>query len=843
MMSDAKQVFISYSRRDGNAQAERLERELRAKGFRVWRDVRDIDPVKDFTADIERGIQDSDFIIVCVTKDTQRPDSFVRREIYYASLWKKPILITRFEDVIPSISIVTNEWIDFFKGEDKAFSRLGTILEGDANEFRQQTASGDPFQPYLEMFYKRVVGFLERAVIKLIDLSSEATPDAVNASLHRKDMIDLFFEAQGIGGELPSEPKPFHTFAEAFEHYEGRVLLLGEPGAGKTITLFATARDAAARRLNDPTAPLPLLGLISSWDAKQQIPLADWLVSGYPELDSASIKQVIAEGKALLLLDGLDELGGEHPFDPEKPGGEKYDPRKQFMAQVPINNAVIVTCRVKDYDEIGEKISLRGALTLRPLTEMQMQLYLTEQSELWEAVQADDTLRKMLNTPLLLSIFAFAYADMTTEERQQLIDLSKSPGDLRDKIFETYVQKRYEWEIRNIKRRGEKISFSLPDIYNVLGGLAFYDINDNANNVIIIDNLPSSVYRKDNGIYTKEIFTQLVVSLRLFSPQSNQVLRFSHLLLRDYFGFTYAMKELLSYSPYNVVSLGIAANVLGKLQDQRAVEPLLDVLASRRERDGFLRSMAALALSELGDTRAIEVLAMNMFDEDAILRTNVMLSLGKFNDLRVFEFLIQGLDDEDSNVRLAATNGLRKLGDMRVAKEFVKLIRDDSVSFVKESASIGLGELGNQEVVEELLEMLQADNIDIRKYAAMALGGIGNKRAVLQLISLFSSENDYKIRATIADALRRIGDVRASDCMLVALRDEAPGLRFIAALAFTEWKDPRAVEPLIDLLSDNTQMIVGPINNFAAKALENIATIEALEAVQKWREERGKQNE
>ena len=85
-MSNPKHVFISYSRRDGNTLPERLEKALRDRGFNIWRDIRDLDPAKDFTADIEQGIEAASHVVVCVTADSKREDSFVRREIQYALL-------------------------------------------------------------------------------------------------------------------------------------------------------------------------------------------------------------------------------------------------------------------------------------------------------------------------------------------------------------------------------------------------------------------------------------------------------------------------------------------------------------------------------------------------------------------------------------------------------------------------------------------------------------------------------------------------------------------------------------------------------------------------------------
>src|SRR5262245_24305173 len=110
---EAGHIFISYSRQDGNEYAENLESALQSRGLSTWRDTRNIDPTQDFTAQIENGIEAASHIVVCVTEDSKRSDSFVRREIQYALLSKKPVIPLRFSDIKPHISIVNFEWIDF----------------------------------------------------------------------------------------------------------------------------------------------------------------------------------------------------------------------------------------------------------------------------------------------------------------------------------------------------------------------------------------------------------------------------------------------------------------------------------------------------------------------------------------------------------------------------------------------------------------------------------------------------------------------------------------------------------------------------------------------------------
>ncbi len=749
-MADTKHIFISYAREDGAAFAQQLDDALRAKGFPTWRDTRGIDPAKDFTAEIEVAIKAASYVVVCITPDTERDNSFVRREIQYALVVGKPVIVAKVDaKTPPPIHVINNTWIEFHKGWDGAFNQLDSILQKSTDGYHPPELSpktADPFRAYLENLYERSVRFLDQAVIKLIDLTPEDTPDAVNAPSRRKDMLDLFFEAQGIGEEKPTEPKPFHTFAEAFEYYEGRVLLLGEPGAGKTITLFAFARDAVARRLNDINAPLPLLGLISSWDADKQTPLAEWLAEGYPELDTEEIKRTIDAGHALLLVDGLDELGSERPIDLKKPDGEKFDPRKRFIEQFPAKNQVLVTCRVQDYQEIGEKVGLRGAATLRPLNVEQMQLYLGEQPELWEAVQKDDGLREMLQTPLLLSFFAFAYKGMSDDDRYQLSDLSKSPGTLRNKIFEYYVRERFRHEER---KRGHKLTYDYPTVYRVLGQAAIH---------------VKSTWR-ENQIYWKDIQTELGAEPTEFIQQCQQLhllvnldrdtWRFMHLRLRDYFAVDALITSLGDTNAY--VRFDAVAE-LGRIGDGRAVEPLV---ASLRDPVDGVRNSALVALERIG-LPAVEPLITSLRDLGMDARWRVAAVLGWIGGNRAVEPLIASLRDPDERVHHYAVEALGWIGDGRAVEPLIASLQNPDW-VVRRNAAAALGRIGDGRAVEPLIASLRDSVVFVRQNAVEALERIGQPAVDALIGNLWDS--DVVVRPSIAEALKRIGTPKAKEAV------------------------------------------------------------------------------
>jgi TIR domain len=112
-MSEPTQVFISYARTDGLDVAGVVQAELENSGFKVWRDLRDLDAFADFSVEIERAIIASDSMVVCVTPSIAHArESFVRREILYAQSKGKPIVPLRIANAEIPILIVHLTWID-----------------------------------------------------------------------------------------------------------------------------------------------------------------------------------------------------------------------------------------------------------------------------------------------------------------------------------------------------------------------------------------------------------------------------------------------------------------------------------------------------------------------------------------------------------------------------------------------------------------------------------------------------------------------------------------------------------------------------------------------------------
>jgi hypothetical protein len=560
-MSPDKHVFISYARRDGKQASVRLAQSLEQAGFRVWRDSRDIRPSQDFTSQIERGIASASNVVACITNDTLRGDSFVRREIGYACLTGTPILAARFEPVLPPVSIATHTFLDFFKDWNAAFDDLCLALKTVSASHPATGRSVDPYYEYLSGLYNDIVGYLDQTVFSLIPLRSTSNREAVEKTVSSLP-IAFFKRALSVQTRRSEEPEEqFEGLAAPFETFGRRMLVLGSPGAGKTTSLFAFARDAVARRLDDPSQPLPVLAPISEWrtdDADRS--LGDWLEKLLPAAASAGLRDVVERGGALLLLDGLDEIAprSRETEDPKTPG-HKDDARAEFLTRLPARGGVVLTCRVADYQTIGDKAPLGGAVELDCLDDRQMKEYLREFPVLWQALERDEALRNLARTPLLLSILTFAFAGMK-EDVRALVDLSRE--GLRDRIFDTYVSRRYAHE----SSKGE-LGFSLEDSYRTLGEAATAEVLSDANVIISrIEDLQGA--RADE-------FIDHAIRLNLLVRGPLALLRFVHLMLRDHFVARLNRDRLSGGEGFERASLA-----LGRIGDEASVPTLIGFLAT-----------------------------------------------------------------------------------------------------------------------------------------------------------------------------------------------------------------------------------------------------------------------
>lgn len=140
-----------------------------------------------------------------------------------------------------------------------------------------------------------------------------------------------------------------------------------------------------------------------------------------------------------------------------------------------------------------------------------------------------------------------------------------------------------------------------------------------------------------------------------------------------------------------------AAEILGKLGDREAVEPLIAVLSN--DEDVLVRIWAAIALGQLGDTRAVEPLINSLTDNEPAgmwgrVCEYAVESLGQLGDRRAVEPLLVFLSDGWQHLRLSAAIALGRIGDARATESLIAALKDEfaEVRIAATNALISIGE-------------------------------------------------------------------------------------------------------------------------------------------------------
>jgi DNA polymerase III delta prime subunit len=285
----------------------------------------------------------------------------------------------------------------------------------------------------------------------------------LEASLHHRAWLELGLEWREDAVRQPwdrivvAPNRPISALGRkdsitgVFDAAQHTLLVLGEPGAGKTTTVLELARDLIARVRTSAAEPAPVVLALSTWRGQQT--LGEWMTAELGlryQVPKRIARTWLEEGRLVLILDGLDEVATE-----------------QRAAGVAAINAfaeehhppgLAVTCRVHEYQALPVKLRLRSAICLQPLTPEQVDQYFraagARLDHLRAALRSDEVLRELASSPLMLSVMTMAWRG--TEETVAPGVEAGTPAQIRRQLFSAYVA-------AALNRHGKVASDYAPD--------------------------------------------------------------------------------------------------------------------------------------------------------------------------------------------------------------------------------------------------------------------------------------------------------------------------------------------------------------------------------------------
>jgi len=438
-------VFYSYAHED-EALRDELEKHLstlQRQGLIIsWHD-RLIMPGTDWEREIDAHLNAAQVILLLISADFLASDYCYGIEMSLALERHEnrqchviPILLrpvdwqnTRFAHLqcLPRKKAVTE-----FNNRDAAFREITKgireVIEHLNSPSRPRAIIDHKHRQYL---LRRVRNFWIESVLDgslhhaiVIALELQKLPDAV---ANPWSMIML--ESNRPAYPLPQGTKTTHIFDKA----DGQLLILGEPGAGKTTLLLELARDLLNRAEYDELPLLPVVFHLSSWAQKRQ-PFSVWLAK---ELETKyEVPRKIAEtwvdaDQILPLLDGFDEVAENRRLSCIT----TINAYRRTHPLIPM----VICSRKDEYAAQAARFALRDAVSVQPLTQEQIDKYLTSVGPQLEAVRRalheDAGLRELATTPLWLSVLTLAYQGISAAS---LVGVASDKQ--RQLILEKYVE-------------------------------------------------------------------------------------------------------------------------------------------------------------------------------------------------------------------------------------------------------------------------------------------------------------------------------------------------------------------------------------------------------------------
>jgi eukaryotic-like serine/threonine-protein kinase len=327
-----------------------------------------------------------------------------------------------------------------------------------------------------------ITGYLKKSLHSkaLIELQLEARPEVVPGRITNTDEFP-----EEHSQPLSEKTSAIHLFRET---EEGETLLiLGEPGSGKTTTLLRIAQDLITQAEKNVGQFIPVVFNLSSWASERQS-IGDWLVQ---ELNSqylvpkALSKKWIENQDLILLLDGLDEVKAN---------------RREACVQA-INEfrkshgltQIVISSRIRDYEALSSRLQVQSAVCLKSLTQEQIKQYLDRAGSQLEGVetllQEDEALQELAKSPLILSVIALAYRGIPAEELPHYGSIEER----RKHLLDAYIE-------RMFRRKGVEKKYPKAKVKHYLSWLA-QELNRTSQSIFLIERmqpscLPSNERRK-----------------------------------------------------------------------------------------------------------------------------------------------------------------------------------------------------------------------------------------------------------------------------------------------------------------------------------------------------------
>lgn len=739
-MSQNYHVFLSYARKD-IVFAEKLYADLVNQGVSVWMDNKEIQAGQQWVKCLENALDRSQSLIFVVSPDSSE-SKYCAKELIWMTEGNRPIFPILLRDTNIPFIIRGIQYIDFREWylEEIYQAQLKHLL----NSLQQLPIKFLPEAPPIDAYLRNLISKLagSRGVIEYIELSNTLQTRPEPKKRLAPGQYHLIKKQEGFKHVLL-----FDLSIEILDTYP-QFIIIGEPGSGKTTTLSWLALKEAECYLEDnkPDSRLPIFLSLFSW--QNETTIYEFMDDQLKKLGIANtefIKNMLIQGQVTLYLDGLNEMGSytSHHI-------------KELQKWLKSSNSpkyIVLSSRASDFHSDD---TLHFAMNNSEFPIIQIDNLATDQIEIFAKkyldTQATDFLREirnkaglldLTNNPYLLSTLILIYEFSSDKS------IPPNKGLLMQQLAITLWQR--ESEIRHEKMQ------SFGQVKLNFGKLAF---------TMIQENQPQSVpIQYTLKILGNSSLLKLGVDANFLSIE-NEMVRFYHQLLQEYFAATYlktiksepnkpnSSKEAFTYFLKFITRIIWLKWHLAPMYLQESLaylgivprETIIRAIAVNPFHYSYAQQWDEVLISLVGiddnpDEIVREIAVVNPFLAVQCLKHHMMAT--EQTSQYVVNIIKKYMKQYDYNRYLELLGELGNEQATKVIISFFHASKDNS--WQREHAAQALGKTRNNLAIPVLLDALNDEDDEVQWFAALSIAKMPNPpiKEMLNILKNVENENSY----------------------------------------------------------------------------------------------------